>query len=221
VTVDGVVGGDLVVEGGSLTIGPQARIEGEVQYQPADRDDDDRVSVSPQARLSGGGVERGPREGDGDGFAFPVFRLLAFLLCGAIVVGLFPHTVLQPVAAMTRRPGASLGFGLLYVLLVPVVVILAAATVIGIPMSLIAGAFFLVALYLAPVVPSLWIGGALLTSRGGSERREAVLQFLLGGLIVGVILLLPWVGWVARLAVSGFGLGALALAIQARRVAVR
>jgi hypothetical protein len=45
--------------------------------------------------------------------------------------------------------------------------------------------------------------------------------FLVGGSIVAIAILLPWIGFVARAVATWIGLGAVALVIRERRAASR
>jgi len=151
-----------------------------------------------------------------------LLRLLAFLVTGAVLVGLLPGTIRSLTSNVAARPGATLGAGLLGLILVPVGALVMAATVLGIPLAAVAGALFVIGLYVTPVVPAALIGSALLGGRTASpsaERGGEVKAFFLGGLILGIAMLLPWVGWLVRLAAVSLGLGAVALRLFAEKPA--
>lgn len=210
VTVNGHVGGDLRVECERLTIGPSARIEGELRYRLSD---DGTVVISTQAAIAGGAEELEPRE-ERDGLLFPMFRVLAFLLFGAVVVAVFPRRVLELVPPMHDRPLAAAGMGLLWGILTPVFIVVVAATVLGIPLAIAAGMLFGIVLYAAPIPPSLWLGSAILQGRDLTIRHGAVLSFLAGGFTIAFLGVLPIVGWVVRLIATLLGLGAVVMVVR-------
>jgi hypothetical protein len=212
VTVDGLVGGDVRVEAGQVAIGPNARIAGELRYRSEDGDAD----IHPEATITGGVQALPPREPDGGGAGLFVLRLLAFLVCGAVIVAVLPETASALAERMESRPGAALGLGILWCLLVPIAVLLAGATVVGLPLALIASALYAASLYVAPIVPSMWVGGEVLPGENRTERGRRVMRFLVGGLIVAFAILLPWIGWVARIAATAVGLGTIALMVRGR-----
>ena len=214
VRVDGDVGGDVRVEAGALRIGPDARIEGELRYR---LNDGGLATISTDAVVAGGVVALEPREEGGSQGGVFVLRLFAFVLCGAILVALLPKTLLGTADQMRDRPAAALGLGLLWVLLTPLAVVVSAVTIVGVPLALILAALSALCFYLAPVVPALWFGGQILTGRKSSERGSSVVTFVAGGVIVAFVILLPWVGLVARALATCLGLGAVVLAIQTRR----
>lgn len=217
VLLDGAVGGDVRVEARTLRVGPDARIEGELRYRI---EEDGPAAIATDALVGGGVQALEPREGsEGDEVGFFVLRLLAFMLCGVVLVALLPNTLAETSREMRARPGAALGLGLLWLLLVPLGVVITAVTVVGIPIALIVAVLYGVTLYLAPVVPALWVGGEILHGRDPTERGDAALLFLTGGAIVAFAILLPWLGFLARLLTACLGLGAAVLMVRDRRSA--
>ncbi|MGE0157805.1 MAG: polymer-forming cytoskeletal protein [Gemmatimonadales bacterium] len=209
VLLDGVIGGDVRVEAEHLTVGPNARLGGDLRY----RTEEGATQIDPGAQIAGEMQMLEPRDepGPGAAFAFMVFRLLAFLVTGTVLVAIFPGTLRSLSASMGHKVGASLGFGVLALLAVPLAALVAAITLVGLPLAAVTAVLFGIALYLAPVVPAVWIGDALLSGREAPERRGVLKYFLVGGVIVAIAMLLPWVGILARLIVVAMGLGAVAV----------
>ncbi|HSM59876.1 MAG TPA: hypothetical protein VK849_03720 [Longimicrobiales bacterium] len=212
IVLDGHVAGDVEVEGRTLVVGREARIDGRLRS----RVDQGRASIDPRAAL-GGEVEAlpPPPEADGTGL-FAVLRLTAFVLAGAVLVLLFPGTLRSLAETLERRPGASLGWGLLWVLLAPLGVGLAALTLVGLPVALIGASLYAITLYVAPVVPGLWLGGEMLGRRfaDGGTRVPGLRPFLVGGVVLAFASLLPWVGFPVRLGATCLGLGAAFLRLR-------
>lgn len=217
VVLDGRVEGDVDVEADRLVVGPSATIGGDLRYTV----EEGEASIARGAIVEGR-VEARPARPEGPGrLFFSVARVLGFLLAGVLSVALLPGGSRMLADGMGDRPAASLGVGLLWLILVPLAVVVAAITVIGVPVALVALSLYAVSLYLAPVVPAVWLGDALLASggrAGGPEAGEGALRaFLVGGLILGLAALLPWVGVLVRLAATLLGLGAAALVLVGRR----
>jgi hypothetical protein len=206
VVIDGHVGGDLRVEAQSLRIGSDATIGGELRYRLAEGVVAD---IAPSASVAGGTVALEPREdSDGGGIGFSALRVLAFVLLGSVLVALFPGT--------TEAMGDRMTIGFLWVLLVPVAVLVMAATVIGIPLALMLLALYAMSLYAAPVVPALWLGHEIVRGRGRLTRGDVALAFAAGGLVVAVAIALPWIGFLARAVATCLGLGAVVLWLRER-----
>lgn len=175
--------------------------------------------MSAEAVVEGGVRALDPRpEEERERVGFFVLRLLAFVLSGVILVSLLPATIADTTREMRVRPAAALGLGLLWLLVVPLAVVLLTVTVVGIPIALIVAALYVVSLYVAPVVPALWVGGEILHGRDPRKRGDAALLVATGGAIVALAILLPWLGFLARLLATCLGLGAAALTIRDRSI---
>ena len=210
-TLEGRIGGDVRAEVGSLTLGPDAVVDGELRVR---MEEGAAPRIAPSARVSGGVVELEPRDDDGGDAAFMILRLMGFMLAGLVVVALLPGRALHAADEIRMHGAASLGYGLLALLLTPLAVLALAVTVVGIPLALILAVIYGLALYLAPVVPGVWLGSEILRGRSTGARRDTALVFLAGGAVVALALLLPWVGLVARALATCLGLGAVALLVR-------
>lgn len=217
VDLNGPVGGDVLVEAGRLRVGPDARIEGDLRY----RTREGPATIDPSAQIRGE-TRSVPAEGDGGRggrIVFRVLRILAFLVAGGVVVTLFSEATSGASNAFRRRPLASLGLGLLSAVLAPLAIGLAAMTLVGIPLAVIAALLFGISLYLAPMLPAIWLGTRLIPKTPQRVRLARLAQFLAGGFVIAVLSALPLLGIIVRiLAVLG-GLGAAILALQEARPA--
>jgi len=93
---------------------------------------------------------------------------------------------------------------------VPLLVVLLAASVVGIPLALVVFAFYCALLLLSGVFVALRIGafGMALLGRPGASRFA---RLALGAVLLSFVAALPRVGWIAWLLVPIIGLGALLL----------
>jgi cytoskeletal protein CcmA (bactofilin family) len=214
VLLDGVVSGDVRVEASAITIGPSARIEGEVRYRIREGT---AITVSPLAVLSNGLVEleARPRRGNGE-LGLAIVRLLGFVVSCLAVAVLFPRRLTRAMNELRTRPGPALWRGLAVVLLGPLTIAIIATTVVGIPVAAIGAAAYAASLYLSPVVVGLWLGDEMIRSREPTDRGSTVLLAGIGGVVVAFAILLPWVGFVVRVLAICAGLGAVVLMIEHR-----
>lgn len=220
VILDGAVGEDVEVEAGRLVVGPNARIGGSLRY----RVPESRVRIDPAAQIAGQRIALPPRQRpdiDVGMRFFRILRLLAFFATGLVAVAAFPRLADAAAASLRQRPWASLGLGFVWVVVVPVAIALVAITVVGIPIAMIVGALYLISLYLARAVFAVWLGRLLLRDRLGPGRKGAVLAFLVGGAILVVAGMIPYLGWLVGAIATLLGLGASALAIWSRRATPR
>jgi len=210
VTLNGPVGGDVLVEAGVLRIGPAASIGGDLTYR---LDDDEEPVVDAGARIAGRTLALPPRPDSPIPGLIRMILLLGFLVAGAALVLLFPDATASAADTLRQRPGMSLGLGVVWVLAVPLATFLIAFTVIGLPLAMIAGFVYLVSLYLGRTVTAVWIGWLVLRGRRKSGRAGALLAFLLGGVLLVLAQLVPYVGTLVLIAATLLGLGAFVLSV--------
>jgi hypothetical protein len=136
-----------------------------------------------------------------------MIRLGAAFVTGLLLLWLFPG--LQTLSF--ANAGAALramGLGLVAAVTLPVFVIIACITVVGIPIGIIAGILWALGLYFAKTVVAQLIGRHLFKTRDGATPHYAAT--LLAGLVIVLIAVnLPWVGWLAGLVFTLTGLGML------------
>jgi hypothetical protein len=212
VVVNGRVEGDLRVEARTLRLGPEAYVGGELRY----RTEGEAASIDPGARVVGEIETLPPRPDRRGPVGLYAFRFLAFMATGLAVLALFPGAAARTVSDLKRSPAAAFGTGLLWVILAPLGFLVALATVVGAPVAIMFAAACIAAMYLAPVVPAVWLGEVLRPATEGSDRRAVVVAFLIGGAILGIAMLLPWIGFLLRVAFGLIGVGAMVMAIGTR-----
>jgi len=208
VELNGAIGRDVEVSGGALRIGPHALIAGNLTY----RVPKDKVKIDSAARIAGKitaiPVKRGPGLGT-------VLWTLGFVLLGIVLVALFPGFTTEAAEILPRRPGRAALVGLGWTCLVPFVAVIAAVTVIGLPLAILLSVVWFVMLFLGDVPVALWLGKRLLFSHASAGRRGAILGVLIGGLILVLLGQIPVVGgWITGIA-SVFGVGAILLRARA------
>jgi cytoskeletal protein CcmA (bactofilin family) len=217
VVLTGRITGDVLVEASRLRIGPEAVIEGDLRYRLRRGEE---PAIEAGARIDGEVYPLSPRPRIPVRATLRILALVGFLVAGAVLVALLPGLSQAAQARVGARPLSAFATGILLLLLVPVLLALLAVTVIGIPLALVAAALFGVTVYLAPVVSALWVGRLLLRGSTYPERPELVGAFLLGGVLLGVLGLVPWVGPAVLALATIFGLGAFAVGLWEGAVVV-
>ena len=205
--VSGSVGRDLTMAGGSLTLPSTARVGGNLTA---------RVRHLKNVEIADGATIAGKRDIQvrvrKSQFTRPRFYFYqAIWLAAAMLVG-WLGLVLVPgfFEACTQAVGSGwrsfgLGFGTLVV--VPVTIIVAAITLVGIPVSFMLLAMYLTAIYLAKIWVGAFLGRALLKP-AKVTKRDSLLGLLVGLLILGIVGFVPYLGGLIRLVVLCLGLGA-------------
>jgi cytoskeletal protein CcmA (bactofilin family) len=215
IEVRGRIGRDLhAPRVGRVRLGDGARIGGDLTLRVARAED---LEIAPGARIEGA-RDVGPRaEGEGEALWHPRPWLWTFLrVSAALVSGVVLYAFL-PGLFRARAPTAArflrlLGSGFLALVAVPLVLLLVALTLVGLPLALLGGFAYLTALYLGHLLAAAELGRALL--RRSSLELPGLASFartLLVGLVaVALAARLPGVGPAVHVVVVLFGLGLVA-----------
>ena len=208
VLVTGSVGEDVMALNGRVTIGPGARVGGDVISS-------EEAVVDPTATV--GGRVRPGRSFDWDVENFTVIsRILVWLatsisafLLGLLLILFVPRAVDATARTGIDRLGASIGFGFLFLIGVPIAAAIVTVTFVGIPLGI--GVF----LALGPIY---WVGytaGAYtLGRRLIAAPTSRILAFLVGWGILRLLALIPIAGALIWVAATVWGLGALVVAAR-------
>jgi len=206
--VSGSIGRDLTMSGVSLTLTNTARVGGNLTAH---------VRRLSEAHIADGATIVGKRDiqlqqAKKSQFARPRFYFhqavwfAAAMLVGWLGLLLFPGFF----RGTTQAVGSgwlSLGLGVGLLAGVPVVMVVVAITLVGIPISLMLFAVYLAAIYLAKV----WVGaflGWILLKPSGATKGDWLLGLLVGLLIITIVGFIPYLGGLVRLGVVCLGLGA-------------
>lgn len=223
--VEGTVDTVVVVDGtatlAGATVGSLAVFNGTADLQAGSTVTGDIGTVDSSVTRSDGAVVQGStRDWDASIAAFaialiPLFILLfvGFALAGlaaALFVAAFAaRQVRQAETLISREPGTVLVAGIAGSVLLPLLAVLAMATVIGMPIGL--GALFVVLpalAFLGWIVAAIWIGDWILErARGSREPGQPYGAALVGVVVLAFAGLLPFVSAIATV----FGYGALIL----------
>jgi cytoskeletal protein CcmA (bactofilin family) len=210
ITLDGVVGRDVQVAGGTLRVGPHARIAGNLRYRvPAGK-----VHIDPAAHITGT-VTALPVSNRGA--LWRVLWVLGFLLVGAVVVALFPRFMAEAAEILPDHPVRAALVGLGWGILVPIAIVIAAITVVGLPLAFLTAAVYVVVVCVASVPFAVWLGRLLLGARARGGLEGTLVNFVVGGFFLLVAGIIPVVGgWVSLIA-GVLGLGTILLEAQTLR----
>ncbi|HSJ51757.1 MAG TPA: polymer-forming cytoskeletal protein [Actinomycetota bacterium] len=205
IEVTGQVSGSVVSLNGPVTVGPNAQILRDVIAR-------DPVTVAEGARI-GGRVRQGsaftfrtPFDVVGP-FAAWLAVAVSTLILGAVLVVFVPRGADAVAATAIGSPLVSAGLGVAVVVGVPVVGLLALASLVGLPL----GAALLLGLLLLYSVGYTWsvvtVGRLIWRA-----PRTPWLALLIGWALVAALSAVPYVGGVVWLLGTVMGLGAMTLA---------
>ncbi|HMJ37679.1 MAG TPA: polymer-forming cytoskeletal protein [Baekduia sp.] len=213
IRVTGQVDGDLIAVSDRAVLGPSARVGGDLRYG------DERPVLAPGASVGGTvSKEDWADTANGWGWVSAIGWWLAVsvstLIVGALLAWLAPGELYAAERALREHLGAAVGWGVAIAIGVPLLAILALATLVGIPFG-IALLLAAVPVLLIAYATTAWVvGRRVLRNRSASPWTA----LLVGWAILRVLALIPVAGAIVGLAATVVGLGALAVALwQARR----
>ncbi len=200
-----------------LTLQPPAHIGGNLEVRVARSEDvniEQGAIVDGQTKITSAGPQ--PSK-----YATASFYIRQIIWLGAAFVTGFALFWLLPfLRRATLDNGVELvraaGIGFLSAVTTPIAAILAAITLIGLPLGLATLAVWGLGLYLAKIVVAVFLGRTLLREDVQTGSSLAVVLFL-GLVIVDVAVNLPYVGAVINVLLTLIGLGMLLLTYYRHR----
>lgn len=216
VVLDGQVAGNAEIGADTIRLGPTAAIGGELRY-------DGRLDQRAGATV-GGPVVQDPELGGfgpGDLSIYPlpqvgwldtVYGLFANLLLGAVLLLAVPEFSNRVADRAVDSTGRSLLFGLFVLLGAPVLLVLTAITVIGIPLAVLGFFLYLFALWTGVVYGEYAVGRWLLARRADEPNRWYAL--VLGLLLFALLGAVPVLGGLFVLIALLLGTGSLSSALR-------
>lgn len=208
------VGGDVVAYVENMTLKPGAVVKGKlVIYSP------NQPIISPEAKVVGN-VEYHPAESGRDSRSYSsaivswfsgwFLTFLWFVVLGLVAVWFSSVWTNRVAGILQEQTGKSFLVGLVVMLLVPILFILLIVTIVGVPLALLLFSLALVAFLFSGIFVAYLVGDLLLKRLKRWENSN-VLKIIFGALILTFVMSLPWIGWLAKLAVMFFGVGAFLL----------
>jgi cytoskeletal protein CcmA (bactofilin family) len=202
-----VIGGDLTyTTDGGLVRAPSAQVGGRIEVAPDE-------AGAPRRRT---GLVRAM-----DAAVDWVQGLVGLFALGLVIRLGFRQYAARALESLRRSPGPCLGLGVLVFVATPaaaVTVFVVGLFVGGWWLALLGAAAYALALLLGYTCSAAHVGGGLLRRVG--RGPSAVGALLLGLVVVGSVVKLPFVGWIIGLTAMLFGSGALVRALRAPAPAV-
>jgi len=205
--INGVIAGDVFIKAESLVVGADTNIGGKLTNKYYES----QARISDDAKITGGlfekKIEKSARASTGFESKIPgaVFSLLTYLLVGLILILIFPKFIPETAQIIGKKNWVTLGLGLAFLFVVPVLLFIIFFTIIGIPISIIAFGVYGLAIYLARLFAGLWIGQQII------KKSHPVWQMALGVAILTALYFIPIIGGLVKFVALVFGLGALTL----------
>jgi len=193
------VGGNVKIDADKITLGPKAVISGNLTYK------------SPtEAKFESGSQVRGKidfqkRVAKGKSFGAGILRFATFLkflmlLTGALFAGLlFPRYAKELVSRTNENFLSNLGMGLVFLIVTPIAAIILLATVLGIPLGILALIGFAGAMIWGVLLSQILLGSLVYGwVKKSEELRSDWKIILLGAVLFAILSIIPIIGWIIQ-----------------------
>jgi hypothetical protein len=212
VFVDSEVRGSLNSRVGTISVGNNLKVAGDLNYQA-----DQRAPIPPEASVSGkvNYSEVPKREEEQrfigsltkSAFYFSLYTNFVLFLITLLLWKLMPHFSQRVIETISAKPGWSTLVGLLMWIILPVAVVLALISIVGIPVAILVVVGAVILYFVASGFVATWVGQKILSNFGYHDSTPSA---VLTGLIVLFILnMIPFVNFLVFLAIALTGVGAL------------
>ncbi len=223
-TIDGTVNGNI--NGGASNMEMRGVTKGNVTVNI-----DNNIKLSPGAIIGGNLEYTAPRPGEISGVVSgtttyketpvrkenfmsrlpgEIIGYFWLLLVGIVSLILAPELTQKNSDNISVKPLKNFLWGLLFLIVTPIVAVLLLITIIGIPLGLILLFVYIILLYISRIYIGLWVGQYVLRKLK-QETKSRVLAMALGLIIVVIGINLPIIGGFIHFIIILLGLGAIVL----------
>jgi cytoskeletal protein CcmA (bactofilin family) len=214
IVLDGTVSGDADFAGDKLRLGPNARIEGELNYRSGNA-----IVVDQGAQVVGGihHTTRKPdwrRLGHGAAILGGITISIGMVLLGAVLVLGMPGFTREAGALIRSKPWHALGIGVAMLVGVPLALAILAVTIVGIPLALLLAFAYGALLMLGYLMGAIFLGDFVLERVDAAKLASVwwrTLFLLLAIVAIAILHRVPVVGDLAWCLLFLAGLGAFTL----------
>jgi cytoskeletal protein CcmA (bactofilin family) len=211
----GTVRGDATAGTGAVTVRSSAFVDGFLVYAGAI--DDQGGTIVRDAR-NVRDLSLLPSISGAAAVLVALYLLVADLFAGALLLYVFPDFADDSLETTLEQPQRLGLAGLVTAVGVPVGILLATITVVGIPLAVAGLVGFVVLLWVGSIYGRYLIGASILSF---TDRENPYLALLVGVVLLAILTLIPYLGPAIQTVVVLFGVGAVALGLLVAFQSVR
>ena len=203
VVINSQIDGDVVVKSkDSLRFGESADINGKITYHGRKSAIIDEGARVPEINFVAWGGKSGATSLKGMVGSL-VVQLVAWIIAGLLLIYLFKKHASQVINKGRKELWKSLGGGILFLVITPVIMIAGLLIGVGYYISLALLMSYVLVWLISFVVGMVWLGAWVLNKL--VKREELVLDWqavILGAALMVVLCLIPVVGWLASFVIA-------------------
>lgn len=198
----------------ALTVAKQAKVGGNITYTGRSE-----ATIEEGATIGGEVIHNTPqmpaRNESGSPVVgwvwFKILSIFAALAVGLVLAAWLQKPVVELTDEMTKHVWASLGWGLVVLILVPIISLILTATIIGIPLALMLLGFWALLLYPAKILAAITLGKVLVGQKFMSPKyhNSLILATIVGIVLCWFVFSVPIAGWIIGFLAFLWGLGGI------------
>ena len=198
-----------------LIITDSAIINGDLIY--TDRHD---ANISSQASIAGEITKNLPKEkatSKNLSIAWAwgkLYSVFAALVIGLVLISLWRKPIIEITDKMLKKTGKTIGWGMIIMLITPILSVILIFTLIGLPLAVILFGLWILAIYLSKIIAGIFIGRGILEKIWKKKKDSLIWAMIIGIIISWLIFSIPLVGWILALIAIWWGLGGLWLYLK-------
>ena len=209
ITITGIIGGNATIKSESLTIQESSAINGSLNYTgPKEADIRNINSIKGDIVYT---KKTDIQKTYIESINGSMLSFLSLFMIGLILIYIMPGFVEKTENTIRTRTLTSMLFGLTGLIIIPIATFLIIFTFIGIPLSLILFALYIIGLYISTIFVGIALGQKIL-NRTDKKKRAGILSLLVGLITLELIFIMPYVGGLAKVISLVLGFGALMIA---------
>jgi cytoskeletal protein CcmA (bactofilin family) len=221
-TINSVIGGNVLVAAEDFTLQPKTKIAGDLTYwsqkEATFADNvalsgdtvfhevkDDEAKASQVAKTTATGLVGALTAASA---VLVILGFVAMYITGILILRLLPSFSERTVTMMKKNGWGSFGLGIVTVIVIPILAVTCMFTVVGIPVGIFL--FMMTALlgFTGHIYASLFVGRSIFQGFK-AERVHTAWQLLVGMAAIGIVSLIPIIGWLTKGILVLIGTGAV------------
>lgn len=140
-----------------------------------------------------------------------LISIISFSLVGFLLIFFTPKRTARVIEIIKSNPFKTFFLGMGISIIAPFVFILSMVTVVGITSAMVVLLFYVISMVISSLYASILVGKLVLEKFKSDKAKSLYLSTLVGCFLVGLVSMVPVIGWLAVLCLYLSGLGAILL----------
>ncbi len=217
--INGEIKGTSILVAEHIEIGDVAKFYDDVEYWSKSKEIDFKKSLLNATATYKEDLARDKRDFPWQFFGVAaiglwIFYMLSAFLIILIINALFRNLLLNSLDILNKNVIKSFGYGLVYLIGLPILIIFCFVILIGIPIGLLLGSFYLFSVLIGHLIVALLIAHYVNKKNGGTWGLWPTSFLALGiALVLRLITLIPFLGFAVSLILIAIAYGLIALVL--------